>query len=140
MRHGLEGRESALLEAGGGSARRATAEARGSDRTRSRLWSPDFILAGGLSIKTETIRLRPPSSLEEARVLVATYVAHYDNRRLRSAIGYVTPKDQLKGRHEAIQAARLQRLEIAREMRAQLRQPARLATCQPPTLALAALP
>lgn len=92
------------------------------------------------TIKTEAIRLRPPSSRQEARVLVATYVAHYNTRRLHSAIGYVTPKDRLEGRHEAIQAARLQRLHDARERRAQLRQAARLASHQPLAATLAAHP
>lgn len=74
------------------------------------------------TIKSEAIRVRPPSSLEEARRLVAGFVEHYNNRRLHSAIDYVTPADRLTGRQDAIKAARLARLDAAREKRALLRQ------------------
>ena len=39
-----------------------------------------------------------PLSLEDARRLVAGDVEHYNDVRLNSAIGYVTPKDLLAGR------------------------------------------
>ena len=37
-------------------------------------------------------------SLDDARRLVEGYVDHYNNVRLNSAVGYVTPKDMLAGR------------------------------------------
>jgi len=77
------------------------------------------------TIKSEAIRVRPPSSLDEARHLVAGFVEHYNTRRLHSAIDYVTPADRLAGRQEAIKAARLARLEAAREKRAMARQASR---------------
>jgi hypothetical protein len=43
---------------------------------------------------------------KDARRLVETYVAHYNNVRLNSAVGYITPKDMLAGRQEQIQAER----------------------------------
>ena len=41
----------------------------------------------------------------------------YNERRLHSAIGYITPKDKLEGRAEAIFAAREAKLAVAREAR-----------------------
>jgi Integrase core domain len=45
------------------------------------------------SLKGECIRPRTPLSMEDARRLVKGYVEHYNNVRLHSAIGYITPKD-----------------------------------------------
>jgi len=45
---------------------------------------------------------------------VEGYVEHYNNVRLNSAIGYITPKDMLAGRQQAIQAERDRKLEAAR--------------------------
>jgi putative transposase len=49
------------------------------------------------SLKGECIRPRTPLSLEDARRVVKGYVEHYNNVRLNSAIGYITPKDMLAG-------------------------------------------
>ncbi len=78
------------------------------------------------TLKTESIRVRPPTSLEDARQTVARFVDHYNNRRLHSALGYITPADRLAARQQAIWAERDRKLEAAREQRAQLRQAARL--------------
>jgi transposase InsO family protein len=69
------------------------------------------------SIKTECIRPGTPLSLDDARRLVANYVEHYNNERLHSAIGYITPKDKLAGRAEIIFTERDRKLELAREAR-----------------------
>jgi transposase InsO family protein len=45
------------------------------------------------SLKGECIRPGTPLSLEDARHLVEGYVEHYNNHRLNTAIGYITPKD-----------------------------------------------
>ena len=45
------------------------------------------------------------------------YVEHYNNVRLNSAIGYITPKDMLAGRQQKIQAERDRKLEEARKQR-----------------------
>ena len=66
------------------------------------------------TIKVTTIRPKAPSSLEEARRVVAEFVRYYNQERLHSAIGFVTPADQLAGRAEAIWAARDQKLDTAR--------------------------
>lgn len=69
------------------------------------------------TIKTDAIRRTPPASLEDARKVVAAFVDHYNNRRLHSAIGFITPADTLRGRREAIWAERDRKLEAAREAR-----------------------
>jgi len=80
------------------------------------------------TLKTECIRPGTPLSLEDARRLVADFVAHYNGRRLHSAIGYVAPLDKLEGRAEAIWADRDRKLAAAREARAARRAQARLGT------------
>jgi len=69
------------------------------------------------TLKADAIRPGQPQTLEEARALVARWVAHYNTVRLHSAIGYITPADQLAGRGPAIWAQRDARLEAAREIR-----------------------
>jgi hypothetical protein len=74
------------------------------------------------TLKGDCIRVQVPLSLDDARRLVGDYVAHYNNVRLHSAIGYVTPKDRLEGRHRQIAADRDRKLALARERRKQARQ------------------
>ena len=69
------------------------------------------------TLKVTTIRPNAPSSLAEARRMVAAFVAYYNHQRLHSAIGFVTPADRLAGRAESIWAARDQKLEAARAQR-----------------------
>ena len=69
------------------------------------------------TIKGTCIRVRTPLSLQDARDIVADFVDHYNTRRLHSAIGYITPKDKLEGRAEAILARRDAKLAAAREAR-----------------------
>ena len=42
---------------------------------------------------------------------------HYNNVRLNSATGYITPKDMLAGRQQEIHAERDRKLEAARKQR-----------------------
>jgi len=74
------------------------------------------------TIKTECIRAQVPLSLDEARRKVTDYVSHYNNTRLNSAVGYVTPKDKLLGNDARIHAERDRKLAEARERRKQMRQ------------------
>ena len=74
------------------------------------------------SLKGEAIRPGTPLCLEDAVRLVDGYVRYYNNVRLHSAIGYLTPADRLAGRELAIFAARDRKLEAARERRARNRQ------------------
>ena len=74
------------------------------------------------SIKNECIRVQVPLSLDDAQRMVTDYVAHYNNVRLHSAIGYVAPKDKLEGRDKQIFEERDCKLAEARERRKQARQ------------------
>jgi putative transposase len=76
------------------------------------------------SLKSECIRPGTPLSQQDAERLIQQYVDHYNNVRLHSAIGYVTPMDMLAGRQKEIQAARDQKLEEARRKRQVRRQDA----------------
>ena len=69
------------------------------------------------SLKGECIRPGTPLSLEDARRLVEGYVEYYNDVRLNSAIGYITPKDMLDGRQQEIHAERDRKLEEARKQR-----------------------
>ena len=80
------------------------------------------------TLKATAIRPHPPDSVEAARRLVTQFVAHYNTVRLHSAIGFVTPADQLAGRAPQIWAERDSRLEAAREQRRLRRQEARWAS------------
>lgn len=74
------------------------------------------------TIKSECIRPQTPLSLEDARRIVTKYVHEYNEVRLHSALGYVTPLDKLLGREQAIFDERDRKLEEARAQRAQRRQ------------------
>ena len=69
------------------------------------------------TIKGTCIRVRTPLSLNDAIRVVAEFVEHYNDKRLHSAIGYITPKDKLTGRAEAIFAEREAKLNTARDAR-----------------------
>jgi transposase InsO family protein len=79
------------------------------------------------SLKAECIRPSCPSSLEEARRRIQSYVEHYNTVRLHSAIGYVTPLDKLAGLEQEIFAERDRKLEAARTRRQQARETQRKA-------------
>jgi transposase InsO family protein len=76
------------------------------------------------SLKSECIRPGTPLSLEDSRRLVEEYVEHYNNVRLNSATGYITPRDVLAGRQQEIHAERDRKLEAARQQRQSHRQQA----------------
>jgi putative transposase len=91
--------------------------------------SPYYPLSNGKierwhkSLKGECIRPGTPSSLVDARRLLESYVRHYNNVRLNSAVGYITPRDMLAGRQQEIHAER-DKLEAARKQRQIRRQQA----------------
>jgi len=70
------------------------------------------------SLKSECIRPKTPLSMEDARRIVNLFVKYYNDERLHSAIGYVTPKDKLMGNESKIFAERKRKLKAAREQRA----------------------
>jgi putative transposase len=70
------------------------------------------------TLKGKCIRVKTPLSLEDARRIVAEFVAHYNEVRLHSAIGYVTPADKLAGREAQIWSERRRKLGEAETQRA----------------------
>ena len=49
-------------------------------------------------LKYESIQAHCPVSLEDTRRIAGEYVEHYNNVRLNSVIGYITPNAKLEGR------------------------------------------
>ena len=79
------------------------------------------------TLKGECIRVKTPLSLEDARRLVAEFVAHYNEERFHSAIGYVTPAASWPVGEPAIFAERDRKLDAARERRKAAREASRTA-------------
>ena len=73
------------------------------------------------TLKSECIRPKCPLSLEDAKRVVTQFVSDYNDRRLHSAIGYITPSDMLAGKQKAIHEERDRKLEEAREARSKIR-------------------
>jgi putative transposase len=84
------------------------------------------------TLKGECIRVKTPLSLADARRIVADFVAHYNEVRLHSAIGYVAPADKLAGRGRKIVAERDRKLEAARERRKAARAASRVGAAPHP--------
>jgi len=53
-------------------------------------------------LKNERFRDKAPRNVDEARRVVDDFVIHYNEVRLHSALGYVTPVDKLAGRDTEI--------------------------------------
>ena len=77
------------------------------------------------SLKKECIRPAEPKTYDEAVRLVERYVNNYNDERLHSALGYITPKDQLEGHADSIFESRDRKLENARAERTICRENAR---------------
>jgi transposase InsO family protein len=78
------------------------------------------------TIKQECIRPKVPLSLDEARNQIADYIRYYNDERLHSALGYVTPRAKLDGQEKQIFKERDSKLEAARETRKQKRRQEKL--------------
>jgi len=74
------------------------------------------------TIKSQAIRRFQPEDPDQGRSIVENFVNHYNNPRLHSAVGYITPADMLGGRQQEIWNGRDRKLEMAREVRRQRRQ------------------
>ena len=74
------------------------------------------------TIKGEAIRPQTPLTLEQARRVVDKFVRYYNEVRLHSAIGYVTPLARLTGQDQQIRAERQRKLALARKRRRQAQQ------------------
>ena len=71
------------------------------------------------TVKSSCIRRQSFLSIEDARKQISEYVCYYNQKRLHSSIGYVTPFDKLIGRDKEIIQSRERKLEKARELRVQ---------------------
>jgi putative transposase len=91
------------------------------------------------TLKGECIRVKTPLSLADARRIVADFVAHYNEVRLHSAIGYVAPADKLAGRDRQILAERDRKLDAARERRKAARAASRAGAPSDPGQSIARL-
>lgn len=69
------------------------------------------------TIKGDCIRSKQLENIDQARCEVARYVTHYNEVRLHSAIGYVTPQTKLLGKDKEVHENRDLKLEAAREAR-----------------------
>lgn len=74
------------------------------------------------TIKSDCIRQKYIETVDDARSVVANYVHHYNEVRLHSAIGYVTPQTKLLGIEKEVFAERDRKLAEAREQRRLRRQ------------------
>lgn len=73
------------------------------------------------SLKRECIRPACPEDVEDARRRIAAFVCEYNQVRLHSALGYITPADKLNGLEKVIHDERDRKLEEARARRQQTR-------------------
>lgn len=73
------------------------------------------------TIKHDCIRKKTPLDIEDAKRIIGQFIEHYNNLRLHSAIGYVTPLDKMLGNENQIFKQRDYKLELAREQRRLLR-------------------
>jgi putative transposase len=89
------------------------------------------------TLKGECIRVKTPLSLADARRIVEDFVAHYNEVRLHSAIGYVAPAAKLAGRDRQILAERDRKLEAARERRKAARAASRAGAATAPGQSIA---
>jgi len=83
------------------------------------------------SLKIECIRPQAPESLDAARIAVERFVEEYNEKRLHSAIGYVTPATKLAGLEDQVFANRDARLEAARDSRRERRRSSSYSEHQP---------
>jgi transposase InsO family protein len=70
------------------------------------------------TIKQDCIRPAILLSKDDANRTIKKFIEHYNNQRLHSSIGYVTPADRIKGNHTTIYAQRDAKLKEARQRRA----------------------
>ena len=78
-------------------------------------------------LKKDCIRAQHLESLDEAKAAISEFVHHYNEVRLHSAIGYVTPRCKLEGHESEVFKTRDRKLEEARHRRKVIR--ANLRSC-----------
>lgn len=73
------------------------------------------------SLKKESIRQRVPLNLADAKRIIGEYIGVYNENRLHSGIGYVTPLTKMIGKEKEVWSERDKKLSQARAKRAKLR-------------------
>jgi len=73
------------------------------------------------TIKADCLRPGTPLTIDDARRIVTNFVHHYNEVRLHSALGYVTPATKLAGREQEVFAQRDAKLAAARLRREEQR-------------------
>lgn len=73
------------------------------------------------SLKSESIRMQALTSKDQADKVIAEYIKYYNEERLHSALGYITPKDFLDGKKEEIHKNRDRKMKEAQQARVELR-------------------
>jgi len=73
------------------------------------------------TIKQQCIRPNVLLSKDDANRTIKKFIEHYNHQRLHSSIGYVTPHDRLIGQHTEVNRQRDEKLQIARQQRAENR-------------------
>lgn len=73
------------------------------------------------SLKTECVREYSLNTPEQAKKVIAAYVVKYNEQRLHSSIGYVTPIAKLNGEDVVIIAERKEKLAAAKIARKEMR-------------------
>lgn len=74
------------------------------------------------TLKEDCLRPQTPLTLEDARRVTGQYIEHYNEVRLHSGIGFITPQAKLEGRSQEIFKERDRKLREARELRARRRE------------------
>jgi len=69
------------------------------------------------TVKNEAVRRQSYINIEDLEKQIAEYVFYYNQCRLHSSVGYITPEDMLEGRQPIIFAERKAKLQAARENR-----------------------
>jgi putative transposase len=87
------------------------------------------------SYKTECVRPGTPLTHDDGLRITARYIEQYNNERLHSSLGYVTPRAWLEGRQKIIWEERDRKLEQARLDRQQMRRTG-VAYCPPSPMRL----
>ena len=66
------------------------------------------------TIKKECIRKKALLEQDNAKIIIGSYIAFYNNQRMHSANAYITPVDQLAGRDNKIHEGRRKKIHAAR--------------------------
>ena len=74
------------------------------------------------TLKEQAIRPKTPLNLNDAKRITKTFIDHYNQVRLHSAIGYIAPSDRRAKRQQSIFQQRDLKLEAARQIRKHNRQ------------------